>query len=251
MTATPNTVSMGMSFTHPTALNLGVQTADGYHQELLRGLTHKLNNMLAIIQGFSSLILMSDEQDAATRENMQHIKEASMSISTLSERIRQAGGCAKLSLQPLNLNEYLSVVDGALRAPFASTGVPFEMEVASSLPPVEVDPSKLKDILVEILRNSAEGAQKGGGRSLMQVSAPGIVSPVQEGRVDILITNTGSTIPKEKMQDIFKPFSGSKNSYHFGLGLTIAAMLAHQMNVTIGVSSQENAVTFWISLPMA
>jgi C4-dicarboxylate-specific signal transduction histidine kinase len=242
---------MGLSFSHPTSLNLGVQTAEGFHQELLRGLTHKLNNMLAIIQGFSSLILMSDERDAATRENMQHIKEASMSISTLSERIRQAGGCAKLSPQPLSLNEYLGVVDAALREPFRVTGVPFEIEVAPSLPPVEVDPSKLKDVLIEILRNAAEAAQKGGGRALMQVAAPGIVSPVQEGRVDILVTNTGSTIAKEKIQDIFKPFAGSKNSHHFGLGLTIAAMLCHQMNVRLGVSSQENAVTFWISLPMA
>jgi len=251
MTATPQSASMGMTFTHPTALNLGVQTAEGFHQDLLRGLTHKLNNMLAIIQGFSSLILMSDERDAATRENMQHIKEASMAISTLSERIRQAGGCAKLSIQSLNLNEYLNVVDATLREPFKTMGVPFEIEVASSLPPVEVDPTKLKDILVEILRNAAEGAQKGGGRALMQVSAPGIVSPVQEGRVDILITNTGSTIPKEKIQDIFKPFTGSKDSHHFGLGLTIAAMLAHQTNVRLGVSAQEKAVTFWVSLPMA
>lgn len=242
---------MGMTFTHPTALNLGVQTAEGFHQELLRGLTHKLNNMLAIIQGFSSLILMSDERDAATKENMVHIKEASMSISALSERIRQAGGCAKLSPQPLNLNEYLGVVDAALREPFLTAGVPFEFEIAPSLPSVDVDPSKLKDILVEILRNAAEAAQKGGGRALLQVSAPGIVSPVQEGRVDILITNTGSTIPPEKVQDIFKPFSGSKNSHHFGLGLTIAAMLAHQMDVRLAVSSQDSAVTFWISLPMA
>lgn len=241
---------MGMTFTHPTTLNLGVQTAEGFHQELLRGLTHKLNNMLAIIQGFSSLILMSDEQDAATKENMQHIKEASLNISSLSERIRQAGGCGKIASQSLNLNEYLGVVDTALREPFVTLGVPFEMEVAPSLPAVDVDPSKLKEILLEVLRNAAEGAQKGGGRALMQVSAPGIVSPVSEGRVDILITNTGSTIAPEKMQDIFKPFSGSKSSHHFGLGLTIAAMLSHQMNVRLGVSAQENAVTFWISLPM-
>src|SRR5688572_16543086 len=137
MTATSQTASMGMSFTHPTALNLGVQTAEGFHQELLRGLTHKLNNMLAIIQGFSSLILMSDERDAATRENMQHIKEASMSISSLSERIRAAGGCAKLSRQSLQLNDYLGVVEGALRDPFNNANVPFEIEVAASLPPVE------------------------------------------------------------------------------------------------------------------
>lgn len=242
---------MGLSFTHPTALNLGVQTAEGFHQELLRGLTHKLNNMLAIIQGFSSLILMSDERDAATRENMQHIKEASMNISNLSERIRQAGGCAKLSIQSLNLSEYLGVVDAALREPFVSAGVAFEMEMAPGLPAVEVDPTKFKDVLLELLRNAAEAAQKGGGRALMQVTAPGIVSPVQEGRVDILITNTGSTIAPEKLQDVFKPFTGTKNSTHLGLGLTIAAMLAHQMDVRLGVSSQEGAVTFWVSLPMA
>jgi len=37
-----------MQFTFPTALNLGRETADGFHQELLRGLTHKLNNLLAV-----------------------------------------------------------------------------------------------------------------------------------------------------------------------------------------------------------
>ena len=36
-----------------------------------------------------------------------------------------------------------------------------------------------------------------------------------------------------------------------GLGLTIVAMLAHQMDVRVGISAQENAVTFWMSLPMA
>ena len=244
-------MSAGMNFAYPTALNLGVQTAEGFHHELLRGLTHKLNNMLAIIQGFSSLILMSEEQDAATTENMTHIKEASMNISSLSERIRQAGGCAKVSLQSLNLNDYLSVVDGALREPFGKAHVPFEMDVAPSLPAVQVDPTKLKDLLVEILRNAAEAAEKGGGRALMQITGPGIVSPVQEGRVDILITNTGSSIAPEKLQDIFKPFTGTKNSHHFGLGLTIAAMLAHQMNVRLGVNSQDGTVTFWVSLPMA
>ena len=73
MTATSATAPhTGMTFTYPTPLNLGGHATEDFHQELLRGLTHKLNNMLAIIQGFSSLILMSDEQDASTKENMIH-----------------------------------------------------------------------------------------------------------------------------------------------------------------------------------
>jgi signal transduction histidine kinase len=48
-----------MQFVFPTHLQLGNEHSEGFHQELLRGLTHKLNNLLAVIQGFSSLILMT------------------------------------------------------------------------------------------------------------------------------------------------------------------------------------------------
>jgi C4-dicarboxylate-specific signal transduction histidine kinase len=240
-----------MQFVYPTQLNLGPQTAEGFHQDLLRGLTHKLNNLLAIIQGFSSLILMNEDLDASVLENMKHIKEASVNISSLSERIRSAGGCAKINLQSLSLNEYLGVVVAALREPFTKLGVPFEMDVPAGLPPVQVDPSKFKELLVEVLKNAAEAAMKGGGRALMQVTAPGVVSPIGEGRVDILISNTGSQVAPDKLADVFRPFQGNKSGVHLGLGLTIAAMLAHQMNIRLGVNSQDNTTTFWVSVPVA
>jgi signal transduction histidine kinase len=251
MTAAHTTATSGVVFTHPTLLGAGTETGDGYHQELLRGVTHKLNNLLAIIQGFSSLILMNDDLDEGSKENMQHIKEASMAVSGLSERIRVAGGCAKITPQTLNLTDYLSAVEPSLREPFIKAGVPFDIEVSPGLPNVDTDPSKLKDLVLEILRNAASAAQKGGGRALMQISGPGIVTPTQEGRVDILITNTGSTIPQDKIQEVFKPFVSNRSSHHLGLGLTVVAMLARQMNVRLGVNSQENMVTFWLSLPMA
>lgn len=251
MAVTESYPTLSMQFVYPTHLNLGEQTSEGFHQELLRGLTHKLNNMLAIIQGFSSLILMNEELDSSVLENMQHIKEASVNISALSERIRAAGGCAKVNLQSLNLNEYLSVVSASIEEPFNKNGVRFEAEIAPGLPPVKVDPSKLKELLQELLRNAAESAQKSGGRALFQVTGPGVASPAQESRVDIFITNTGSDLTADKIEEYFKPFSGSKNSHHLGLGLTIAAMLAHQMDIRIGAHSNDGTTTFWVSVPTA
>src|SRR5215216_3131334 len=70
-------VPLAMQFYFPTSLNLGTEHSDGFHQELLRGLTHKLNNLLAVIQGFSSLVLMNEDLDSGVAENMQHIREAS------------------------------------------------------------------------------------------------------------------------------------------------------------------------------
>ena len=131
------------------------------------------------------------------------------------------------------------------------SGVPFEIDIASGIPSVQTDPSRLKDLLLEILKNAAEAAQKNGGRALMQITGPGVVSPAAENRVDILVSNTGSQISPEKIAEIFRPFHGNKNSNHLGLGLTIAAMLAHQMNVRLGINSQENTTTVWLSLPVA
>ncbi|TLD71641.1 HAMP domain-containing histidine kinase [Phragmitibacter flavus] len=244
-------VSNPLSFVYPTHLNLGEQTSEGFHQELLRGLTHKLNNMLAIIQGFSSLILMNKALDESGLENMQHIKEASLNISALSERIRAAGGCAKVSLQSLQVEDYFNVIQASFREPFLKNDVEFDLEIASHLPSIKVDPTKLKDLLLEILKNAAEAASKGGGRALMQVTGPGVASPATDNRVDILITNTGSQIAANKLEEIFKPFSGTKNSHHLGLGLTIAAMLAHQMDIRLGVNSQDHTTTFWVSVPVA
>jgi signal transduction histidine kinase len=240
-----------MQFFFPTHLNLGNEHSDGFHQELLRGLTHKLNNLLAVIQGFSSLIMMTDDLDPSVAENMQHIKEASTGVGSLSERIRAAGGCAKLSPQSLSLNEYLGAVEGSLMDPFQKNGVQLEADVQQGLPPVLVDPSKFKELLVELLKNAAEAAQKGQGRCALKICGPGVITPAEQRRVDILVSNTGSQIPPEKMQDIFRPFHGSKASHHLGLGLTIAAMLAHQMGMQLGVASENNTTTFWLSCPTA
>ena len=241
-----------MQFAFPTNLNLSRENnSEAFHPDLLRGMTHKLNNLLAVIQGFSSLILMGDDVDPGVLENVQHINEASKGMSALSERIRSAGGCSKVNLQSLALGDYLSLVDASVREPFNKSGVPLDVEVQANLPPVTVDPTKFKDVIMELLRNAAEAAQKGNGRALLRVCGPGVITPASERRVDILVSNTGSTIPPDKLQEIFRPFSGSKTSNHLGLGLTIAAMLCHQMNLQLGVHSENFTTTFWLSCPTA
>ncbi len=240
-----------MQFVFSTHLQLGSEHSEGFHQELLRGLTHKLNNLLAVIQGFSSLILMTDDLDPGVAENMQHIREASVGVSALSERIRSAGGCAKLTPQALSLNEYLSVVEGALLEPFSKNNVQLEAEVQPGLPPILVDPTKFKDILIELLKNAAEAAGGTGGRAMLKIAGPGVITPVDQRRVDILVSNTGSQIPQDKLGQMFRPFNGSKNSNHLGLGLTIAAMLSHQMGLQLGLASENNTTTAWLSCPVA
>ena len=63
--------------------------------------------------------------------------------------------------------------------------------------------------------------------------------------------NTGSEIPVDQMANVFKPFFTTKESEHFGIGLSIAGVLAGQMGMRLGVQSANNTTTFWLSCPAA
>jgi C4-dicarboxylate-specific signal transduction histidine kinase len=86
---------------------------------------------------------------------------------------------------------------------------------------------------------------------MLKIVGPGSITPAEQRRVDILISNTGSTIAPDKLPQVFRAFYGSKSSNHLGLGLTIASMLCHQMGVQIGIASENNTTTVWLSCPMA
>ena len=222
-----------------------------FYALLLKGLTHKLNNLLAVIQGFSSLILMDEDLEETTAENLTHMKDAAINASKLSERILPAAGCSQISTQDLKISEFLPMVEESLKEPFNAAGIPINIKCPTDIPPITADPSRLKDIFLELLSNAAEAAADAGGQASFEIYKPGDFSPIGENRVDILIRNSGTVIATENMAKIWEPFYSSKNNQHLGIGLTTAAVLATQMNIKLGVHSAENITTFWLSSPVA
>lgn len=238
------------TYVFPEPLEIQGTAAGEFYTVFLRGLTHKLNNMLAVFQGFSSLLLMNENLDSSAQESLQHMKGAAQNAQGLAERIVSAGGCARLTLQRVALNEYLPMIDRALREPFQKLEVPFELRVDPELPVVEVDTGRLKEVLVELLRNAAEAAREAGGQASMEVYAPGRSPEGSFDKVDVFIHNSGEIRP-DRLHEIFKPFVSTKDGSHYGIGLTVAAMLAQQMGLSLGARSEGGRTTFWVSIPMA
>lgn len=222
-----------------------------FYALLLRGMTHKLNNLLAVIQGFSSLIMMDEGLDETVVENLQHMKDASNNASALSERMLPAGGCAQITIQDLKLSDYLPMIEDSLKEPFEAAGVPLAIKCPSGIPGVKADPGRLKDVLLDLLHNAADAASENNGQASLEIYPPGGFSSADNNRVDILVRNSGATIPADKIAKIWEPFYSTKDSKHYGVGLTIAAVLAAQMNMKLGVHSADNTTTFWLSIPAA
>lgn len=225
--------------------------AGEFFNGLLRGLVHKQNNFLAVIQGFSSLILMDGDLDPVTKENLDHMKEAAQGAAVLAERILAAGGCVRITPQAVQLKDYLHLMDAALRAPFEKLGVPFQINIAPQLPAVLVDSGRFREILTDLLLNAAEAVAASGqpGVAALDVLPPGQIPESRPGCVDILVRNTGPVIPVAKLRDVFKPFNSTRDNKHFGIGLVVAAVTASQMRATLGTKSTPEATTFWLSVP--
>ena len=228
---------------------------DGENSEfygfLLRGMTHKLNNLLAVIQGFSSLIMMDETLDETVIENISYMKEAANNASDLSERILPAGGCSQITQQELLLSEFLSMLEDNLKEPFNKQDIPISIQCPRQVTKVNADPSRLKNILSELMANAADAASEGNGKASMEIHNPGDFSPIEENCVDILVKNSGITIPNDKLEQIWQPFYSSKDSSHFGIGLTTATVLSRQMGMNLGVHSADNTTVFWLSIPAA
>lgn len=240
------------SFLFADHLVLDESPTRDFYKELLRGLAHKNNNVLAVVQGFSSLILMEEGLDADTAESVRHMRQAAQSSSDLSERVLTAGGVARISKQSLRLEDFFPLMEERMRSICEAEGAMLSISVARGLTPVEADASRLKELILELIRNAAEAAGTAAvGQVQVEVLGPRAgLSDEGRPKVHLIIRNNGTHIPEERLADVFRPFVTTKGSGHFGIGLTSAGVVAGQMGMRLGIASEPGQTTVWLSMPM-
>lgn len=236
-------------FAPPTPLGEGsVRT---YYNRLLKGLAHKLNNQTSVVQGFGSLLLMQDDLSDETRQNIQHMKRSGEEICSLMGRVLTLAGCAQSTGQAIQTNGFLNTLCNSVRKMDTAVDVPFETRIAADLPTLKCNPSRLRELLIELLHNAFESASKGGGQVALDAFAPGTYTPASDNRIDIFIRSSGVEFPAGKIAEAFAPFVSTKSSEHFGLGLSVAAVLAHDIRARLGVCCENGTTKVWLSVPVA
>jgi signal transduction histidine kinase len=107
---------------------------------------------------------------------------------------------------------------------------------------VQADPDRLNQILTNLITN---GLRHGEGSVV-------VTSAVDDGQVEIAVTDDGPGIPEEQVGDVFQPFArGGGGSIGTGLGLAIARALAEAHGGTLEYRPPQNGSphAFVLSLP--
>jgi signal transduction histidine kinase len=120
-----------------------------------------------------------------------------------------------------------------------------ELTVApdAAVPYCSCDPEKIKQVLINLVKNAAEAMPEGGSVRLVTRSEPGWAC------LDVI--DTGKGIPPEHLEAMFTPFFTTKKGGS-GLGLSVCFKLIQDHGGRIEVKSElHKGSTFSVLLPSA
>lgn len=214
------------------------------------GVAHDLKNPLAIIGGRAQRALKSLDSHSPVCADLQVIQEQALRADEDMNELLDF--CYRTDLwvqQIVDLNRLVQETVVAIRHTELPEGVELTAQYAPEPLPVQGDPLQLKRALRNVLDNAIRATQ-GQGRVTLTTSS-------DQRSVHIRVHNTGETIPRERREDIFKPYITSKvavgRSRRSGYGLPVARgiLMSHGGNVEVeeaGVDDQ--GTTFLISVPL-
>jgi signal transduction histidine kinase len=212
----------------------------------LANMSHELRTPLNSVIGFTNVLLRNREErlteDELTyleriRENGKHLLALINDVLDLS---KIEAGRLDLTLEPVDLEEFLPVVVGALEGTIDAQGVTFRLEIEPPLKPVRCDRLRLNGVLNNLIGNALRFAAH-GTVALRVVKEPGTSNPL---RIDVV--DSGIGISPETRTKIFESFvqadgSTARRFGGTGLGLAIARALCRAMNFDLVVASEAGA----------
>jgi signal transduction histidine kinase len=154
-----------------------------------------------------------------------------------------------LELQPTALADLCRSVITLMEPEARAAGVTVQLDVASELPAIQVDPERLRQVLQNLLRNAVE-AMSQGGRATLRVRRAAVDDgdgPNGGAGVEIDVEDDGPGFPDET--PVFDAFFTTK-AKGTGLGLSIVHRIVSDHGGTLRVRSLPGETCFTIFLPV-
>lgn len=218
-------------------------------QDQLRGMMHEINNPLSIVRNYLHVLEtelagqnINRTEFAIMRDEMERIGRIVKSVLE-----RDDASAAPQSTR-LNLNQVVRdlVVLCRQSAVLAGT-VHIGLDLDDDLPSISSDSDRLKQLLLNLLRNSFEALSAGGGTIRIATAAWGGGSVASH--VEVCVEDDGPGIPKDILHRLYQPVTSTKGGEHQGLGLAIVGQLVRELRGMINCRSSGQGTRFQLLLP--
>lgn len=199
---------------------------------LAGGIAHDFNNLLMSILGNADLALLDLSPVSPARDNVRDIERAARRAAELCKQMLAYSGKGRFEVQVLHINELVEEMAHLLEVSISKKAV-LKYYFADNLPPIEADPTQIRQIIMNLITNASDAV--GDKSGVISVNTGAIECDETYLRETFLdeqlppafyvyfeVADSGCGMDAETRQRIFDPFFTTKFT---GRGLGLAAVL--------------------------
>ncbi len=216
---------------------------------LAAGVAHEINNPLAIILGFTDLLIERVSPDSQEYTMLKTIEKQGLIAKRVVENLLSFGRYTEYKAELVDVNAIVETVLSIVKNTLFLNKIKLNKRLQPDLPKIMADVGELEQVFVNII-NNAIYAMKGGGTLTVVTSA------LDSKQVEIRLSDTGHGIKKEHRSKIFDPlFTTKKVGEGTGLGLSVSygIVTKHGGTITFQTKTEEESAetgtTFIITFP--
>jgi two-component system, sporulation sensor kinase E len=201
---------------------------------LAAGVAHEIRNPLTAIKGFVQFIQVSADPK---KEYFDIMLSELDRIEFIVNEFLVLSKPQAVNFQPKDLNVLLQNIIALIDTQAIMSNVQIQMmpDSATELPLIECEENQLKQVFINILKNSIEAMPEGGNI---------FVSVIQthDGKIRVRFVDEGNGIPPERIAKLGEPFYTTKEK-GTGLGLMVSYKIINEHQGQINIKSELQAGT--------
>lgn len=229
------------------AERLSARMANEAKSRFLAQMSHELRTPLNAILGLGHVEL-ARAQTPESQERLRLVTEAARGLAVILDDILDMSaieaGHLPIRLAPCRLREEISAAAALFRPLCEAQGLTLTLDLGPDLPErALLDAQRLRQCLSNLLSNALKHTTTGGIALRAGLT--------EEGKLAIIVADTGRGIPEAEAERIFQPFQrGPSDSQGSGLGLSITRALARSMGGDLHLLPAALGATFRLTLAL-
>ena len=226
---------------------------------MARKIVHEVNNPLSIIKNYLKILEIKLVKIDMAKGEIKIINEEIDRAAQILLRLTESSEDWIRKIEMVDVNEVLTDLQKITHEFLLNQCVKLHFDLDPKLPAIIADKNSIKQVLINLIKNSFEAMSKGGN---MHIQTRHISSRIKElftdssleypGYVEVVIRDDGPGISDEIKTRLFEPYASTKAGNHSGLGLSIVHNIIETLNGTISCDSEPGkGTTFNIALPIS